>query len=80
MSTIDTQIDHLISEAQRQELVTYNRYKVGTFTVAADLLPEGLTLDKHGLYDATIMNGNGCAQVRKGKRGPVRITFNGYGE
>lgn len=73
--TIDQQIESLINDAIGQNIVRYNRHGLGGFEIAADQLPQDITFDRLGLYDATLLNGNGCAQLRKRKRGPITITF-----
>jgi len=72
---IDRQIERLIDQALDEKLVRFNRHGVGSFEVTAALLPESITFDRLGLYDAILLNGNGSAQVRNRKRGPITITF-----
>lgn len=72
---IDRQIERLIDQALAEKLVRFNRHGVGSFEIAATLLPESITFDRLGLYDAILLSGNGSAQVRNRKRGPITITF-----
>lgn len=77
---IDRQIEKLIDQAMATSTVSYNRHGVGHFEVRRADLPEGISFDQLGLYDATILSGNGQAQVRNRKRGSVSITFNTYAD
>lgn len=73
---IDLQVERLIEQALKAHLVRFNRHGVGAFDITADQLPTGITFDRLGLYDALLLNGNGSAQIRKRKRGPISIVFN----
>lgn len=75
MHTIDMQIEKLIDTALAQKIVSFNKHGVGGFYLTIDQLPDGITFDRHGLYDATLLNGNGVAQIRKRKRGPISCVF-----
>lgn len=77
---IDQQIEKLIDHAMAASAVSYNRHGAGHFEVSKADLPEGILFDRLGLYDATILSGNGQAQVRNRKRGSVSITFNTYAD
>lgn len=79
-TTIDQQIERLIDQAMATKVARFNRHGVGAFEVCAGDLPEGITFDRLGLYDASILSGNGQAQVRNRKRGPISITFCTYAE
>lgn len=73
---IEQYIEQLIDQASAQQIIRFNRYGVGAFDVDAATLPQGLVFERLGLCDVTILNGNGCAQIRKRKQGPTTITFN----
>lgn len=77
---MDYQIEKLIDQALDAKLVKFNRHGVGSFYLSLDALPADITFDRHGFYDATLLNGNGCAQVRKNARlsrqGVVSVVFN----
>lgn len=71
----DLAIEQLIDQALTENVVTYNRYGVGSFTLDPSLLPSDLPTDRYGCYDSFIWNGNGCAQTCN-RGGRCYITFN----